>query len=49
MLCDDCKYNNDGSVFIDEHCNNLRRVESVPDKNGFVIIALKCSGYKKKV
>jgi hypothetical protein len=37
MICDVCELN-----FTDKCTDKLRRVDSVPDKNGFVIIALKC-------
>lgn len=46
MICDICELE-----FTNKCTNNLRRVDSVPDKNGVVIIALKCDDavIKKKV
>jgi len=37
MICDFCELE-----FTSKCTNELRRVDSVPDKNGIVIIALKC-------
>ena len=41
MICDMCALNEKT-----ECTNNLRKVESVPDKNGFVIIGLKCDDFQ---
>lgn len=48
MLCDDCKFNPRDGI-LQEFCNgDLHKVESVPDKYGFIVLAYKCSGYEKK-
>jgi len=42
MICDEC-------IFAYPRCGgDLKEVESIPDKNGFIIIALKCIDFKEK-
>lgn len=41
MICESCMLEH-----TDQCTNNLMKVESVPDKDGFVIIALKCDDYE---
>lgn len=42
MICDNCK-------FKYPLCGgDLKKVKTLPDKNGFVIIAIKCIDFKEK-
>lgn len=41
MICDMCALNETPGC-----TNNVRKVESVPDKNGIIIIGLKCDEFE---